>query len=61
VTEVIVQLRDAQPANPVPPEVRFRKALKCLLRDFGLRAEWAPCDRIDPVAKKHGAEGTSDE
>jgi hypothetical protein len=25
-------------AQPVPPEVRLRRALKCLLRSFGLRS-----------------------
>lgn len=41
-TEVVVQLRDAEPRNPVPAEVRMRQALKALLRHYGLRAEWAP-------------------
>jgi hypothetical protein len=44
VTEVVVQLRDAEPRNPVPVEVRIRQALKALLRHYGLRAEWAPSD-----------------
>jgi hypothetical protein len=39
-----------------PPEVRLRRALKCLLRTFGLR-----CVRVEDVSADPEAEPSSDD
>lgn len=56
--DVVVQLHPLP--SPIPAEVRIRRALKVLLRDFALRASWTPVTTVTGPAPDE-TEGTSKE
>jgi hypothetical protein len=53
-TSITVKLTPVGPSD-VPPEVRLRRALKALLREHRVRAEWSPPTTHDAALDSNGA------